>query len=202
MFSQWCLQVRPALKSSWNRPKLISMENQIEEFTISVFTENQAGLVQRVVTVFTRRHINIDSLTTSKSSIEGIHRFTIVIRVAENQVKKLVAALDKQIDVIKAFYYKNQEVVYQEIALYKIPTQAFAFGDEMEQLIRSHNARILSIEPEYIVVEKTGYQAETEALLKELEKTGIYEFVRSGRVAIAKTMEPLNKYLQSIATEV
>ncbi len=202
MFSQWCLQVRPALKSSWNRPKLKSMENQIEEFTISVFTENQAGLVQRVVSVFTRRHINIDSLTTSKSSIEGIHRFTIVIRVAENQVKKLVAALDKQIDVIKAFYYKNQEVVYQEIALYKIPTQAFAFGDEMEQLIRSHNARILSIEPEYIVVEKTGYQAETEALLKELEKTGIYEFVRSGRVAIAKTMEPLNKYLQSIATEV
>ncbi|MDH3648031.1 MAG: acetolactate synthase small subunit [Saprospiraceae bacterium] len=171
------------------------------EFTISVFTENQAGLVQRVVSVFTRRHINIDSLTTSKSSREGIHRFTIVINVTEERVQKLIAALDKQIDVIKAFYYKINEVLYQEVALYKIPTQTFAFGDEMETLIRAHNARILTVEPEYIVVEKTGHQHETEALLKELEKRGIYEFVRSGRVAIAKTMEPLNKYLQSIGVE-
>jgi len=167
-------------------------------YTISVFSENMAGLIQRVVTVFTRRHFNIESLTTSKSSQEGIHRFTIVVQAREDQVKKLVAAIDKQIDVIKAFYYDNTEIVQQEIALYKIPTQVFAHGDTMEKLIRSHNARILRIEPEYIVVEKTGHQSETEALLKEFEKIGIYEFVRSGRVAVSKTMEPLNKYLKSL----
>lgn len=173
-----------------------------KEFTISVFTENMAGLLQRVVTVFTRRHVNIESLTTSKSSIEGIHRFTIVVKVEEDQVVKLVAALDKQIDVIKAFYYRSHEIVYQEVALYKIPTEAFAHGDETEKLIRAHNARILSIEPEYIVVEKTGHQDETESLLREFEKKGIYEFVRSGRVAITKIMEPLNKYLASRIADV
>lgn len=168
-----------------------------KEFTISVFSENMAGLLQRVVSVFTRRHINIESLTTSKSSIEGIHRFTIVVKVREDQVQKLVAALDKQVDVIKAFYYNTSEIVHQEVALYKIPTSVFANGDETEKLIRAHNARILSIEPEYIVVEKTGHQEETERLLREFEKNGIYEFVRSGRVAITKIMEPLNKYLRS-----
>ena len=171
----------------------------MKEFTISVFSENKAGLLQRVVTVFTKRHINIESLNTSKSSIEGIHRFTIVVRVSEEQIEKLVASIEKQVDVIKAFYYEEEEIVHQEIALYKIPTSVFLDGEETEFLIRSHNARILSIEKEYIVVEKTGHQDETESLLKELQEIGIYEFVRSGRVSIAKTMEPLNKYLASLA---
>ena len=170
----------------------------MREFTISVFTENKTGLMTRVVSVFTRRHINIESLATSKSSQEGIHRFTIVVKAAEEIVKKVVAQIDKQVDVLKAFYYKTDEIVYQEIALYKVPTEAFKDGDKVESLIRAHNARILSIEPEYIVIEKTGHQEETEALLIELKKIGIYEFVRSGRVAIVKPMEQLNNYLKSL----
>ena len=169
----------------------------MQEFTISVFTENKTGLMTRVVSIFTRRHINIESLTTSKSSMEGIHRFTIVVKVTEEMVRKLVAQLDKQVDVLKAFYYPEDEIVYQEIALYKVPAEAFAGGDKIEELVRSYNARILSIEPKYIVVEKTGHQAEIEALLQEFKNIGIYEFVRSGRVAIVKPMEQLNTYLKS-----
>ncbi|MFT5168343.1 MAG: acetolactate synthase-1/3 small subunit [Saprospiraceae bacterium] len=170
----------------------------MKEFIISVFSENKTGLITRIVSVFTRRHINIESLTTSKSSIKEIHRFTIVVKLEEEQVRKLVAQIEKQVDVIKAFYYHPEEVIYQEIALYKIPTVAFAHGDKIEQLIRSHNARILTIEPEYIVVEKTGHAEETEALLKEFEQIGIYEFVRSGRIAIVKPMEQLNTYLKTL----
>ena len=166
-----------------------------KEFTITVFTENKTGLVARVVGVFTRRHINIESLTTSKSSLEDIHRFTIVILSNEEQVNKLVGQLEKQVDVLKAFSDENDQIVHQEIALYKVPTQAFASGDTIERLIRAHNARILVIEPEFTVIEKTGHAHETEALLEELKKIGIYEFVRSGRVAITKPMERLNNCL-------
>lgn len=167
-------------------------------YTITVFTENQTGLLMRVVSIFTRRHINIESLTTSKSSIQGIHRFTIVVDVTEEMVKKLIAQLDKQVDVLKAFYYEPEEIVYQELALYKVPTHIFSNSNQVEKMIRSHNARILHIEPEYIVIEKTGHEHETEALLHELERLGIYEFVRTGRVAIVKPMERLNRYLQSL----
>ena len=170
----------------------------MKEFTIAVFTENKTGLMTRVVSIFTRRHLNIESLTTSKSSMEGIHRFTIVVEAAEEIVIKVVAQIDKQVDVLKAFYYSTDQIVYQEVALYKVPTEAFADGDKVESLIRSHNARILSIEPEYIVIEKTGHQEDTDALLEELKKIGIYEFVRSGRVAIVKPMEQLNTYLNSL----
>ena len=172
------------------------------EYTLTVFTENQTGLLSRVVSIFTRRHVNVESLTTSKSSMPGIHRFTIVVHVTEDMVQKLVAQLEKQVDVLKAFYYENDETVFQEIALYKVPTSIFAKGTRLEHLIRKHNARILEIEPEYIVIEKTGHPVETEELLADLKELGIYEFVRSGRVAIPRPMERLNKYLKSLEEQV
>lgn len=167
-------------------------------FTITVFSENRTGLLSRIVTNITRRHINIESLSVSKSSMEGVHRFTIVVVITEERVKKLVAQIDKQVDVLKAFYYTNAEIVYQELALYKVPTKAFHGGQDIERLVRKHNARILNIEPEYIVIEKTGHLEDTEALLQELKEIGIYEFNRSGRVAIVKPMERLNSYLKSV----
>ena len=112
-----------------------------------------------------------------------------------------MAQLEKQVDIIKAFHYEANEIVYQEVALYKVPTQVFSNGTRVETLVRKHNARILEIEQEYIVIEKTGHMHETEALLKELEKIGIYEFVRSGRVAIVKPMERLNNYLKSLEAQ-
>ncbi len=177
------------------------MSDEIKEFTITAFTEHQIGLLSRVVSIFTRRHINVESLTTSKSSKPEIHRFTIVVKTREEMVRKLIAQLEKQIDVVKAFYYENHEIVYQEIALYKVPTHIFSNSERVEHLIRDHNARVLVIEPEYIVIEKTGHPEETEALLDELKQIGIYEFVRSGRVAIVKPMEMLNTYLRSLESE-
>lgn len=169
-----------------------------EQFTLTVFCENTEGLLSRIVGIITRRHLNIESLTVSNSSTPGIHRFTICLNLSETLVKKLVAQIEKQVEVLKAFYYRNEEIVYQEIALYKVPIEAMHDGDQVEKLVRKHNARILSIEPKYVVVEKTGHESETEALLMDLQEIGIYEFVRSGRVAIVKPMEKLNSYLESL----
>lgn len=170
----------------------------MQEYTLTVFCEDQTGILSRIVTIITRRHFNIRSITVSPSSMEGIYRFTIMMELEEEQVRKLTEQIDKQVDVLKAFYYNNSEIIYQEIALYKVPTEAFYNGDGVEKMIRRHNARILTIEKEYIVIEKTGHQNETEALLIELKKFGIYEFVRSGRVAITKPMERLKNYLKSV----
>lgn len=174
----------------------------MKEYTITVYSENKTGLLSRIVSVFTRRHINIESLTTSKASIKGIHRFTIVVNLAEENVKKVVAQIDKQVDVLKAFYFDNSELIFQEIALYKVPTSAFTNGSSLEKIIREHNARILEIEPEYTVIEKTGHAEETEKLLRVLEEIGIFEFVRSGRIAIVKPMEMLNAYLKSVEANI
>ncbi len=170
----------------------------LETFTLTVFSENRSGLLARIVGLITRRKINIETLTVSQSSLEGIHRFTIVLEISEEIMTKVVAQIDKQVDVLKAFYYRDDEIVHQEIALYKVPSEAMYNSDNVESLIRKHNARILSIESEYVVVEKTGHKEATEALLADFRKIGIYEFVRSGRIAVVKPMERLNKYLKSL----
>lgn len=122
------------------------MDMEKQEFTITVYTENQVGLLHRITTIFTKRKINLESLTTSESEIEGIHRFTIAVTETEEQVIKVVKQIEKQVEVLKADYYKKKEVVQQELALYKIATETLTNGLEIERIVREHNARFLTIE--------------------------------------------------------
>ena len=169
-----------------------AMEEQ--EYIITVFSENKVGLLNQITTVFTSRDINIESLTTSESALAGIHKFTIVVRTGPERVDKLVRQIEKKIDVLKTFVYTSDEVVQQEIALYKVTRSR-----SVERLVRQHNVRILEIDDDYIVVEKTGHKAETKELFRLLQPYGVQQFVRSGIVAIIKSRrELLNEYLEEL----
>ncbi|MGC6433541.1 MAG: acetolactate synthase small subunit [Crocinitomicaceae bacterium] len=167
-------------------------------YNISIFTENKIGLLSRISLIFTRRHINIESITASPSEIEGVHRYTIVIKCSLDQVKKVKTQIEKQVDVLKAFYHEDEEVVYQEIALYKIPTSSIAKDGGAERILRKHYARILAVEKDFTIIEQTGYQQEIQLLFEELKPYGLLEFVSSGRVAISKPMKTLEKHLEEL----
>lgn len=166
-------------------------------YTVSVFTENSIGMMNRVTIIFTRRHLNIDSITASESEIKGVFRYTIVLRTSKDQVKKVVGQLEKLIDVFKAFVHDDSEVVYQEIALYKIGTEKLTNSD-VEKVIREHHARILTVDPKFMVIEKTGHVEEIQMLFEKLQPFGVLEFARSGRVAVTKPMKELSTYLEEL----
>src|SRR3982750_3168457 len=105
-----------------------------EEYTISVYTENQIGLLNRIAIIFSRRKINVESLNTSPTEVESVHRFTIVINETEDIVRKLCRQIEKQVDVLKAFYNTEDEIVWQEMALYKVPTDEIAEKVKEERL--------------------------------------------------------------------
>jgi len=174
------------------------METPNKEFTITVFTENNIGLLNRITIIFTRRHVNIESLTVSASEIPGVHRFTIVTNADEDMVKKIVKQIEKLVEVLKANYYSHEEIIYQEICLFKIPTSALTYGSMAEEIIRKDNARILAVENDFAVIEKTGHREDTKELFKKLEPFGILQFVRSGRVAITKHYKELHNYLKDL----
>ena len=166
-----------------------------QEYIITVFSENKVGLLSQITTVFTCRNVNIESLTTSESALAGIHKFTIVVRTDPEKIEKLARQVEKRIDVLKVFVFTSDEVVQQEIALYKVTRSR-----NVEQLVRRHNVRILEIDDDYIVVEKTGYKSETRELFELLHPYGVQQFVRSGTVAIVKSRrELLNEYLEELA---
>jgi acetolactate synthase-1/3 small subunit len=166
-----------------------------KSYTLSVFTENKVGLLNRITAMFTRQHINIDSIAASESEIDGIHRYTIVVTEDKIAVQKLVKQIEKQVDVLKAFFHEEEDTVYQEIALYKLPIDITKEPGFFENLVRKHNIRIISIEKEFLVLEKTGQRQETQELLVLLQPYGLLEFVRSGRVAVTKPMATLESFL-------
>jgi acetolactate synthase-1/3 small subunit len=158
-----------------------------KEFTLTVYTENQIGLLNRIAIIFSRRKINIDSLNTSPSEIDSVHRFNIVITETEDVVKKLCRQIEKQVEVLKAYYNTNDEIIWQELALYKVPTNVIAEKAVVERLLRKYGARAVVIRNDYTVFETSGHREETDGLIKALEQYGLIEFVRSARVAIIKS---------------
>ncbi len=159
---------------------------QKQEFTITVYTENQIGLLNRIATIFSRRKINVESLNTSPSEVESVHRFNIVITETEDVVRKLCSQIEKQVEVLKAYYNTADQIVWQEMALYKVPTSQIAEKVQVERLLRKYGARAVVIRHDYTVFETTGHREETDALVAVLEPLGLIEFVRSARVAIIK----------------
>jgi acetolactate synthase-1/3 small subunit len=158
-----------------------------KEFTITVYTENQIGLLNRIAIIFSRRKINIDSLNTSPSEIEGIHRFTILVEETEEVVRKVCRQIEKQVEVLKAYFNTEDEIVWQEMALYKVSTDMITEKVKVERLLRECGARTIAIRKDFTVFETTGHRAETDKLLQVLGQYGLIEFVRSARVAIIKT---------------
>ena len=172
------------------------MTSNKEEYTITVYTENQIGLINRIAILFSRRKINIESLNTSPSEAEGIHRFTIVINETEEVVRKLCRQLEKQVDILKAYYNTNEEIIWQEMALYKVSTDAIAEKVKVERLLREYGARAVVIRKDYTVFETTGQREETDRLISVLEPLGLIEFVRSARIAIIKDSNGFHEKLK------
>ena len=166
-------------------------------YTISIYSENNVGLLNRISAIFLKRHINIESLTTSPSEITDVFRFVIVVNVTETKVKKLVQQIEKQVDVIKAFYHTDEETIFQETALYKVKTNFLFEERQIQNFIKQSHANIVTVSPEFFVIEKTGFRHETEQLREQLAPFGLLQFVRSGRLSVTKAPMGISKILNS-----
>jgi acetolactate synthase-1/3 small subunit len=164
-----------------------------QEYTLTVYTENQVGLINKIAIMFSRRKISLESFNTSPSEIENIYRFTIVVKESEEVVKNLVKQIEKLVEVLKVFYNTNDEIIWQQIAMYKVPTATIMKDVKVERLLREYGAKAVVIREDYTVFETTGQDEEVNNLLKELDKYGLIEFVRSSRIAIIKASEGVHQ---------
>lgn len=179
----------------------MSNMEDINQYTITLFSENYAGVLNRITSIFSRRKINLDSIISSQSEVEGIFRHIMVVRTTEKQVEKLVKQIEKQIEVLKALYYIKEEIVHRELALYKLKNDE-SFHHDVNKIIATHDAKIININKDYFVIEKTGYKKDTQDLFDLLKPYGVLEFARSGRVAVSKPMYHIADYVGQIeATE-
>ena len=171
------------------------MKKEIKTYTVSIYTENNIGLLSRISAIFQRRHINIESLNSSVSEIEGVNRWTLLVKVTETQIKKIIGQIDKQIEVIKALYHKEEDTVYQESCLFKIKSSLLFDDRQIQNIIKDSNARIVTVNKNFFVLEKSGRRHEIELLHRELKAFGVMQFVRSGRIAVTKDEMKISEIL-------
>ena len=137
-------------------------------------------------------------MTTSESEYDGIHRFTVVIEELEERTLKVVKQIEKQVEVLKAFCFSDDETVYSEIALYKIKMDGSINTDLLHGVIEKHGAHVKEQIGDFLIIEKTGLKQETHDLFEALQPFGLQGFVRSGRVSLSKTISTFSRHLQDL----
>jgi len=165
-----------------------------QKFTISVYTESHIGVLNRISSIFLKRHINIESLNVSPSEIENINRFTLVVIITETLMKKVIGQLEKQVEIIKAFYHTEDEIIYQETALIKLSPE-FLFNEKIQKRLKLRRAHMIVITEDYFVIETTGLKKDIDAFYKKLKPYGLMQFVRSGRIAITRPRMGISDFL-------
>lgn len=184
-------------KQTSSAPSSLEVQEEVkQDYTFTVYTENRIGILSRIAIIFSKRKINIESLNTSPSEIEGIHRFNIVIQETGEVVQKLARQIEKQVEVLKCYFSTNDEIIWQELALYKVPTEIIAEKVAVERLLRQYGATAVVIRKDYTVFSVTGHKEETDRLVTALEPYNLIEFVRSARVAIIKNSRGFHEKLK------
>ena len=167
-------------------------------YTLLVYSENVAGILNQVTAVFTRRQVNIESLNVSASSIPGVHKYTITAWSDEDQIIKIVRQIEKKIDVVKANYYTDDQLFIRESGLYKLATPMVLENTEISRTIRRFDAHIIEVNPTYTIVMKHGVTEDIISLYRALDTFGcVLQYTRSGRIAVTRGMvEQVSEFLE------
>ena len=167
-------------------------------YTLLVYSENLAGILNQITAVFTRRQVNIESLNVSASSIDGVHKYTITAWSEEDQIIKITKQIEKKIDVIKADYYTDDQLFIREVGLYKLSTPEVLENPDISRTIRKANARIEEVNPTFCSVMMSGVTEDIQGLYFSLAKFNcVLQYTRSGRIAITRnTVEEVSDFLE------
>lgn len=177
---------------------MFEMEEKKTLYTLLVYSENIAGILNQITAVFTRRQVNIESLTVSASSIEGVHKYTITAWSDEDQIIKITKQIEKKIDVVKANYFTDDQLFIRETGLYKLSTELVMQNPEISRAIRRFEASITEVNPTYVIVMKHGVTEQIVNLYRALDEFGcVLQYTRSGRIAVTRgKQEEVSKFLE------
>lgn len=172
-------------------------------YTMIIYSENFAGILNQITAVFTRRQVNIESLNVCASSTPGVHKYTLTCWCTQEMAEMLVKQIEKKIDVLKADYFRDEELFFIESCLIKISTPMSLEMPEVSKIIRRNGASIVEVNSTFSIVERKGKSHTITELYNSLNDLGVVlQFVRSGRIAVTRScIEHLDLYLEQRENE-
>ena len=153
--------------------------------TISVLVENKFGVLARISGLFSARGYNIASLAVSETPDPSISYMTIVVEAKDaailEQIKK---QLNKLIDVISVTDFTKKDHVERELVLLKVGCSV-KDKSKLESLLDKYVGKLIQCKDDTAVIEAVGEQAQIKKLLEEIDKFGVKELIRTGKIAVA-----------------
>lgn len=154
--------------------------------TISVLVENKFGVLARIAGLFSARGYNIASLAVSETLDPEVSYMTIVVDAPDEKIlEQIKKQLNKLIDVISVNDFTKKEHVDRELVLVRV---AYSSKDKtkLENTLDKYVAKIIQHKADMAIIEAVGDPHQIKQLLETLDKFGVKELVRTGRVAITK----------------
>ena len=141
-------------------------------YTLIIYSENFAGILNQITAVFTRRQVNIESLNVCASSTPGVHKYTITCYCKQEMAEMLTRQIEKKIDVLQANCFVDDEIFILETSLLKLSTPMVLANKEISCIVRRFDARFVEVNPTYTIVENTGITTDVIDLFTQLDTIG------------------------------
>jgi len=159
--------------------------------TLSLLVENKPAVLQRIAGLFARRGYNIESLAVGPTERPEYSRMTVVVRLLQKPVEHVVRQIQKLVPVIEVRELLASDKIERELVLIKIKTPERNHA-ELRAIADTYEAQIVDVSPDALIVEASGTGAKLDALEERLEKYGIQELCRSGRIALERGFKTLS----------
>jgi acetolactate synthase-1/3 small subunit len=169
--------------------------------TISILVEDEAGILTRIAGLFARRGFNIESLAVGPAEQMGVSRITMVVPGDDSVIEQLIKQLYKLINVLKVQDITHTPCVERELMLVKVNASA-SNRAEVIQLVQIFRARIVDLSEETLTIEVVGDPGKLVAIIQMLNKFGIREIARTGKIALTRESRVNTEYLKSLEAKV
>lgn len=173
------------------------MKNQ---YTFTIYAEDQIQLFQKITLIFSRKKIKIESFNFSSCETDQISRFTIVVTETCEAVQNLVPQIERIIEVYKCYCNTNEEIIWKQMILFKVPTPTI-FDENLSCFLKKSDITTVSIERDYTVFQATANEKEINDLVLKLSNFNLVEFIKSPRIALIKNSEGFAKELSDMEIE-
>ena len=164
--------------------------------TISVLVQDEAGVLSRISGRFARRGFNIESLAVGPAETAGVSRITMVVPGDDAVIEQLTKQLYKLINVLKVNDVTGVPSVERELMLLKVNATS-ANRSEIIEFAQIFRARVVDISEESLTLEVVGDPGKMVAIVQVLNRFGIREIARTGKISLPRESGVNTEYLKS-----
>ncbi|MDJ0694171.1 MAG: acetolactate synthase small subunit [Mastigocoleus sp. MO_167.B18] len=169
--------------------------------TISVLVQDEAGVLSRIAGLFARRGFNIESLAVGPAEQMGISRITMVVHGDDSIIEQLTKQLYKLINVLKVQDITETPCVERELMLLKVNANSTTRSEILE-ITQIFRARVVDVAEDSLTLEIVGDPGKSVAIVQVLQKFGLREIARTGKIALTRESGVNTEYLKSVEVKV